>query len=173
MKGLLRRARRSHVWDFVLFALLVLALLAVIRLLPDPEMREARGRARVIDGDSLALDGVEIRLRGIDAPEYRQTCTRSGRTWPCGQEAARRLRGLVSGRAVACEGSVHDEHDRLLAVCRVGSREINRWLVENGWAVSFDGYLKAETEARAAGRGLWAGTFERPSEWRERNAGGR
>ncbi len=173
MKGLSRRTRRSHLWDLLSFALVVLALLAVIRLLPGPEPRETQGRARALDGDSLVLDRVEIRLSGIDAPEFRQTCSKAGRTWPCGREAARRLRDLVGGRVLTCAGRASDAHGRLLAVCRAGDREINRWMVENGWAVSFDAYPAAERAARAAGRGLWAGEFERPADWRERNRAGR
>ena len=166
MTRLIRRARRNRLVDFVLFALIVLALLAVVALLPEPELRQASGRARVIDGDSLALDGIEVRLKGIDAPELAQTCMRSGRAWPCGREAAERLRGLLRGRTVVCAGARRDGHGRLLAVCRIGESEINRRMVEIGWAVSSDDYAGAERRARAAGRGIWAGPFERPADWR-------
>lgn len=166
MKRLLRRARRSYLLDFVLFALVVLALLGVVRLLPEPDMRQARGRARVIDGDSLVLDGVEIRLKGIDAPELAQSCRRSGRAWACGREAAKRLQALLHRGTATCAGSRTDVHGRLLAICRVGENEVNRLMVEKGWAVSFDAYAAAERRAREAKFGLWAGEFERPADWR-------
>jgi endonuclease YncB( thermonuclease family) len=44
------------------------------------------GRAEIVDGDTLRIDGRTVRLQGIDAPETRQTCTdRSGQEWPCGR----------------------------------------------------------------------------------------
>ena len=30
---------------------------------------------RVIDGDTIVLDGKKVRLKGIDAPEMKQECT--------------------------------------------------------------------------------------------------
>ena len=60
------------------------------------------GVARAIDGDTLQLGEVRIRLHGIDTPESRQTCERGGLAWLCGQEAAKALRSLVDGMAVEC-----------------------------------------------------------------------
>ena len=34
----------------------------------------AQAHVRVVDGDSLFLGNKEVRLSGIDAPEYKQTC---------------------------------------------------------------------------------------------------
>lgn len=165
-KGRSRR-RRSRLLDLLLLGLIVLAVLAALSLLPGPDPVSPRGPARVIDGDSLMVGGVEVRLLGIDAPELAQSCTRGGEPWPCGQEARRRLRGLVVRAEVACSGARRDRHGRLLAVCRLGELEINRWLVEQGWAVSYDHYPAAERAARAAKRGLWSGEFERPRDWRD------
>ena len=51
------------------------------------------GPARVIDGDTIDVAGVRVRLHGIDAPERAQTCRADGRAWPCGRQAARALVG--------------------------------------------------------------------------------
>ena len=53
------------------------------------------GTVEVIDGDSLVLAGRQIRLVGIDAPEYDQTCDRAGQSWACGAEAKAQLAELV------------------------------------------------------------------------------
>ncbi|MCB1484044.1 MAG: thermonuclease family protein, partial [Hyphomicrobiaceae bacterium] len=53
----------------------------------DPVPADVRGAARVIDGDSLYVGQNEVRLKGIDAPEGRQTCLRDGRDWDCGNAA--------------------------------------------------------------------------------------
>src|SRR5918992_4757425 len=47
------------------------------------------GAVDIIDGDSFRRSKDEIRLNGIDAPEYRQSChDKAGRDWDCGREAA-------------------------------------------------------------------------------------
>jgi endonuclease YncB( thermonuclease family) len=128
------------------------------------------GPVKVIDGDSLRRDNTEIRLAGIDAPEYRQTCKdEAGEDWPCGRVAAQELRKLVGGRDVGCTVLDTDRYGRLVAQCMSGSLNLNLEMVQRGFAVSFGDYVEAEAEARAAKRGIWRGTFERPNVWRDRN----
>jgi endonuclease YncB( thermonuclease family) len=169
MNALMRYMRRNRALDICVFAAIVLGILVVIRFLPEPDPMEISGTARVIDGDSLRIKGVEIRLRGIDAPESAQNCTRGGTSWPCGREAARKLENQVRGAIVTCKGNERDAHDRLLAVCWANGNEINRWLVEQGWAVSYNGYPAGERAARAGARGIWSGKFVRPRDWRDGN----
>jgi len=133
---------------------------------------EITGKARVIDGDSLRLGSAEVRLKDIDAPEGRQTCTRDGREWDCGEEARRVLTALIGGQPVTCRSVERDKHRRYLGYCSAGGVDLNRAMVERGFAVSFGGYREAERVARDGRRGLWAGEFERPQQWRhERGIG--
>ncbi len=129
------------------------------------------GLAVAADGDSLSIDGRRIRLFGIDAPEFDQSCTRAGSSWACGQAASDRLANLVTGREVRCVPTGIDAFDRVLARCStVGGHDVNRSMVASGYAVAFRRYTmeyeSAETEARNAKRGLWSGTFDMPSEVR-------
>jgi Staphylococcal nuclease homologue len=59
---------------------------------------------------------------------------------------------------------------RSVAGCYVGGEDLDRWMVEEGWALAFRkyslDYVDAEDEARQARRGVWAGEFETPWEWR-------
>jgi endonuclease YncB( thermonuclease family) len=75
----------------------------------------------------------------------------------------------LRGRVVQCIGDERDAHGRLLAICRSQGQEVNRWLVEQGWAVSYHDYPAAERAARTAKRGIWSGSFVRPHDWREEN----
>lgn len=170
-KGPGRRAWRHHA-DLAL-ALLVLGALALAAArAPFPGGAETlRGTARVADGDSLVLDGRRVRLQGIDAPELAQTCLRDGAARPCGREARAALARLVAGHAVTCESRRRDRYGRLLATCLAGGVELNRAMVEAGWAVSYGDYRAAEAAARQAGRGLWAGPFELPQDWRRDHGG--
>ena len=132
-----------------------------------PEVIE--GKTRIVDGDSLYVDGYEVRLVGIDAPEGKQLCRRSGKSWPCGRQSAERLRALIGRERVRCKVEKRDQHRRLLAVCTAGRSELNRLQVKNGWAVSYGRYKSDERKARRQKRGIWAGSFMRPKEWRDRN----
>jgi endonuclease YncB( thermonuclease family) len=71
---------------------------------------------------------------------------------------------------VTCDGAEFDRHERLLAYCHAGGVELNRWMVVEGWAVSFGGAFKTEElAARAAKRGIWQGEFKMPHVWRREN----
>lgn len=127
------------------------------------------GVPRLVDGDSFHMNGDEVRMKGIDAPEGRQTCQRQGRDWPCGEEARRELQRQINGMKVTCEVHERDQHRRLLGTCRAGGKNLNAAMVEQGYAVAFGGYEAEERVARNAKRGLWSGEFERPRDWRLKN----
>jgi endonuclease YncB( thermonuclease family) len=171
-----RRARRPRsafrkFLDYLLgFA--ILALLAVIAARYDRvDTRQVAGAVTVNDGDSLTLGGTRIRLVGIDAPEFDQVCHAGGVEYRCGRKAREVLAELVAGGGVSCEGWETDRYGRLLAVCKAGSVDLNRRQVEEGWAVAYGDYFDAERAARDAKRGLWAGTFDRPRDWRDMHGG--
>ena len=134
--------------------------------------RDVTGAARVIDGDSLRVAGRTIRLFGIDAPEGDQTCvTRAGTRWRCGAEVTERVRQAVEGRRVTCSLRDKDTWGRDLAICFLEGRNLNAWLVEEGWALAFRKYSMMfdlqEKGAAVNGRGLHAHVFQRPAEYRK------
>jgi endonuclease YncB( thermonuclease family) len=129
------------------------------------------GRAEAVDGDTLMVGGIRVRLEGIDAPEAEQTCTSAfGAHWPCGLEARRALARLVEGVLVECEERGQDKYKRLLGVCRAGSVELNAELVRRGLAWAFvrysQSYVAAEAAARAARVGIWSGKAQPAWEYR-------
>lgn len=125
------------------------------------------GVGRAIDGDSLMVGQLEVRLFGVDAPELTQTCTRDGKPWACGSTAAKQLSNLIAGQEVNCVPLGTDKHGRTVARCRVGSTDLNRAMVANGYALAYRrysmDYISAEESARASRRGIWSGAFELPS----------
>ena len=62
-------------------ALLVAAVVAVGLPVIAPAGPSLTGPARIIDGDTLAVQGTRVRLHGIDAPESAQYCRSQGRPW--------------------------------------------------------------------------------------------
>jgi endonuclease YncB( thermonuclease family) len=131
------------------------------------------GSLQVVDGDSLRRGDMDIRLHGIDAPEYRQNCRdKHGAEYACGKQAANALRSLVGEREVSCSSIETDRYGRAVAVCRIGELEINGEMVRLGWAVAYSrhsfSYMRLEAEAWRAKRGIWAGSFELPEDYRAR-----
>jgi len=129
------------------------------------------GRAFIVDGDSIRIGGVEIRLEGIDAPEWDQTCTDpDGRTWACGRAATGQLKAYTRDRTLTCHPRAIDRYGRVVATCLLpDGADVNARLVREGWAVAYGFsriYTAEEAEAKAAKRGIWSGAFIYPSEWR-------
>ncbi len=95
---------------------------------------------------------------------------RVGADYACGEAARGALVALIDDREVSCEGRRRGYYGRTLGVCWAGDSEINRRLVADGWAVIDPRYPSAyhdeQDAAEAAERGLWAGAFELPWEWR-------
>ena len=148
-----------------------LALAAAGLLLACPVLAQTiSGPARVIDGDTIDISGQRVRLHGIDAPEKAQTCRIEGVPWVCGVAAWGELVQLVAGQDVTCDTRDIDRYGRTVAVCTADGEDINAAMVAQGWALadrqfSVD-YVAQEGEAREARRGLWAGEFIPPWEWR-------
>jgi endonuclease YncB( thermonuclease family) len=147
-----------------------LAVAAGAQLGCAPQAAEIAGRAKVVDGDSLEIGGDRVRLFGIDAPEGRQDCRRNGQAWRCGEDAAAKLRSLVQGATLRCMPRDTDEYGRSVSVCKNGSTDINAEMVRAGFALAYrrysNDYVDEENEARKAKRGLWAGEFTPPWDWR-------
>ena len=136
----------------------------------DPTLADMAGIPRVIDGDSFEVHGQRIRLHGIDAPESRQLCRLDGKPWQCGKDAANALAEKIARRPVMCEDLGRDRYDRVIARCTVAGEDLEKWMVANGWALAYRryslDYVDEEADAQAARRGIWAGEFVRPWEWR-------
>lgn len=134
-----------------------------------------QGPARVIDGDSLVVGGVEVRLYGIDAPEPGQRCREDGPARDCGRLAAAHLAELIAGRAVACRNEGYTETGTRIAVCTVVGRDLGAAMVRQGYAAAFtsitDAYAGEERNARSRGAGLWSHGLSPPARWRRAGGG--
>lgn len=156
-------------------AILKIATAVLLCFIAAPAVADTfSGSASVIDGDTIELQGQQIQLLGIDAPESDQTCwDAAGQSWQCGQKAARALSDKIGAATVSCEGTRRDRDKHLVAVCRAGGENLNAWLVAEGWALAYrsysTAYVGAEEAARQVGKGLWVGAFEPPWVWRNKN----
>ena len=154
--------------------LTALILLSTALALPAaPAMADLTGRARIIDGDTIEIQHQRIRLFGIDAPEGSQYCKLDGKPWRCGQQSTFALAEFIGKAWVRCTEKDRDRYKRIVAVCYVGKKNINAWMVRNGWAVdyrrySMGAYRAEQLHAERNRLGIWQGEFELPWKWRRR-----
>lgn len=134
------------------------------------------------DGDTCKIKSTDnvtlkVRLVGIDAPEFKGD---KKKNQPLAAESKEFLNGLVQGRSVRLVTHGADAFNRNLAEVWMGSTNVNVELVRNGLAevyrgrpprgLDLDAYAKAEAEARATKKGVWAlQKYESPKDWRRRN----
>ena len=125
---------------------------------------------KVVDGDSLEMDGNRIRLDGIDAPEFFQTCeTAYGETYDCGQEATEFLRSFIADKQIRCDCDDHpDKYNRLICECFADKTSLNQEMVRQGWARVYRSkkYIDDENFAEENLSGIWQGRHMRPALYR-------
>jgi endonuclease YncB( thermonuclease family) len=136
----------------------VLGLAMVVGCLPKAAPAQATPQSvRVIDGDTLRLDGQTIRLHGIDAPEAGQMCGAS----PCGDLATEYLQALIVDRIVICNArGQRDRYDRMVAVCRVDGLDLGAAMVLAGQAMAFERYSRDYVQEQQIARDLNAGSWQ-------------
>lgn len=129
------------------------------------------GPARAIDGDTIDIKGQRIRLWGVDAVERSQTCDANGRPYACGEKATGELAYFLGFEPVKCEVVDTDKYGRKVSRCTSKGRDVAGFMVQSGWALDYTqyskgAYLTAETRARAMKVGMFAGTFQKPEDYR-------
>jgi endonuclease YncB( thermonuclease family) len=165
--------RKAFFW---MLLTLIVGLWAYSDMLFPPEIIRAEN-ASVKDGDTIVIDERTIRrtirLIGIDAPEYRQTCKDGlGKDWPCGKAARLQLATFAASGSVICTRQATDKYGRTLAKCSSATvPDLGEAMVQSGLAISPAErgsalYTDAEAAAKAAKRGIWQGDFDLPADWR-------
>ena len=128
---------------------------------------------KVIDGDTIHLNGEKIRFTGIDTPELKQTCNKDNKIIPCGIEARKLLIDKISDNNVNCKREGKDQYKRTLAECFVNNLSLSSYLVRKGYAFAYRKYSKKfiddENYARENNLGMWSMNFEYPWDYRKKN----
>ncbi|WP_133487918.1 thermonuclease family protein [Aliiroseovarius marinus] len=121
---------------------LLLLIFALATLATAAQAAEIKGRARVIDGDTLWVGKIKIRLNGIDAPERGKARYRA---------ATQALQKLVAGKIVVCHLNGDKTYDRYVGICYVGEHDLAASVIATGNALDcarYSGgrYRKFETK---------------------------
>lgn len=128
-----------------------------------------------IDGDSLVVSykgrSQEVRLIGIDAPEWGQEY---------GTRAKTKVMGICYGKTIRLEfdRERRDHYGRLLAYVYCGGRMLNLEMIREGMAIAikvepnikyYERFKDAENNARKKRAGFWlhGGLKMTPYQWRK------
>ena len=126
---------------------------------------------KIVDGDTIHLNGEKIRFTGIDTPELKQTCFKEGEKYPCGVTAKQILIDKIGNDNVECINEGKDQYKRTLAECFVNNESLSSYLVRSGYAFAYRKYSKKfahdEDYARINKIGMWAMEFDYPWDYRK------
>ncbi len=132
---------------------------------------------KVIDGDSIHLNGEKIRFSGIDTPESyyrgkRQKCVFNKIEVFCGYWSKIVLIEKIGNNKVHCiKEDKPDQYNRILAECFVNNESLSKYLVRSGYAFAYRRYSKKfiedEEYAKANKLGLWQTEFAFPWDFRK------
>jgi len=128
---------------------------------------------KIVDGDTIHLNGEKIRFTGIDTPELKQTCIKDGVKDPCGVTAKQILIVKIANNSVECISEGKDRYKRTLAECFVNNESLSSYLVRSGYAFAYRKYSKKfvadEDYARVNKIGMWSMLFDYPWDYRKNN----
>ena len=126
---------------------------------------------KIVDGDTIHLNGDKIRFSGIDTPELKQTCIKDGVKNLCGIIAKKILIDKIGSNKVECISEGKDIYKRTLAECFVNGESLSSYLVRSGYAFAYRKYSKKfipdEDYAKTNELGIWAMTFQYPWDFRK------
>ena len=126
---------------------------------------------RVVDGDTIVLNGEKIRFSGIDTPELKQTCMNGDEKVFCGKTAKMLLIKKIGNETPECISEGKDAYKRTLAECFVNGESLSSYLVRSGYAFAYRKYSKKfiedEEYAKKIKIGMWSMEFEFPWDYRK------
>ena len=125
---------------------------------------------KIIDGDTLILNGEKIRFSGIDTPELKQTCMNGDEKVFCGKTSKMLLIKKIGNETPEYISEGKDAYKRTLAECFVNGESLSSYLVRSGYAFAYRKYskkfIKDEEFAKKNNAGMWSMKFEFPWDFR-------
>ena len=117
----------------------------------------AKGKATIIDGDTIKINDEKIRFAGIDTPEKNKI----------GHEfSKKKLKEKIGNNIIICIREPKlDPWGRTIAECFIGSESISSFMVRNGYACDYvkyskKKYAKEQEHAKSKKLGIWKMNFD-------------
>ena len=141
---------------------LSLILISLILLLNtfsnSSEINSTVGMAKVIDGDTIIINGEKIRFAGIDTPERNKVGHNFSKI---------KLKKILGNNIISCIREPQlDPWGRTIAECFLDDESISSFMVKNGYACDYKKYskkkyAKQQEYAKSKKLGIWGLNFER------------
>ena len=126
---------------------------------------------KIVDGDTIVLNGEKIRFYGIDTPELKQTCMNGNEKVFCGKSAKMLLVKKIDNQTPECIREGKDVYKRTLAECFINEESLSVFLVRSGYAFAYrkysDKFIKDEEFAKENKLGMWSMKFQYPWNFRK------
>ena len=126
---------------------------------------------KIVDGDTIVLNGEKIRFSGIDTPELKQTCMKGEQKVFCGMFAKMLLIKTIGNETPKCIREGKDAYKRTLAECFINGESLSAFLVKSGYAFAYrkysDKFIKEEEFAKKNKLGMWSMKFQYPWDFRK------
>ena len=126
---------------------------------------------KIVDGDTIVLNGEKIRFSGIDTPELKQTCMNGDQKVFCGKLAKMLLVKKIGNKTPECIREGKDVYKRTLAECFINGESLSAFLVRSGYAFAYlkysDKFIKDEEFAKKNKLGMWSMKFQYPWDFRK------
>ena len=141
----------------------IIIILFIFSFAYSSEKNIAKGKAIIIDGDTIKISGEKIRFDGIDTPEKNKI----------GHEfSKKKLKQKIDNNIVTCiREKKLDPWGRTVAECFIGNESISSFMVKNGYACDYvkyskRKYAKEQEYAKSKKLGIWQMNFD--SSWEKK-----
>ena len=132
-------------------------ILFIFSLAYSSEKSIAKGKATIIDGDTIKINDEKIRFAGIDTPEKNKI----------GHEfSKKKLKEKIGNNIIICIREPKlDPWGRTDAECFIGYESISSIMVKNGYACDYvkyskKKYAKEQEYAKSKKLGIWKMNFD-------------
>ena len=135
--------------SLILFSIIVLINFSFTN---SSEKNVAKGKARIIDGDTIEINEEKIRFGGINSPERKEIGYRLAKD---------KLIEKIANNIVTCAREKNkDKYGRTVAECFINGKSLSSLMVKNGYACDYiyyskGKYAKEQKYAKANKLGVW------------------
>ena len=135
--------------SLILFSIIILINFSFTN---SSEKNISKGKARIIDGDTIEINKEKIRFGGINSPERKEI----------GYILAKdKLAEKIANNIVTCAREKNkDKYKRTVAECFINEESLSSFMVKNGYACDYiyyskGKYAKEQKYAKANTLGIW------------------
>ena len=135
--------------SLILFSIIILINFSFIN---SSEKNVVKGKARIIDGDTIEINKEKIRFGGINSPERKEIGYRLAKD---------KLIEKIANSIVICVREKNkDKYRRTVAECFVNGESLSSFMVKKGYACDYvyyskGKYAKEQKYAKANKLGIW------------------